>query len=60
MNINNNLKDKIMQTQAETLRKDIKRLEMLLSNATTNNNIALERKIYGKLDILKSTLINIM
>jgi len=49
-----------MRTQADTLKKDIRRLEALLTAATVNNNVALERKIYGKLDILKSTLINIM
>ena len=49
-----------MRTQADTLRQDIKRLEVVLRTATINNDIALERKTYNELDILKSTLINIM
>tara|TARA_R110000850_G_scaffold209531_1_gene335553 strand:+ start:450 stop:599 length:150 start_codon:yes stop_codon:yes gene_type:complete len=49
-----------MRTQADTLRSDIKRLEVLLTNATRNNNIASERDIYRRLDVAKSTLINIM
>mgnify|MGYP006394775317 CR=1 FL=1 len=49
-----------MITQADTLRSDIKRLEMLLTSATRDNDIALEREIYHRLDIAKSTLINIM
>jgi hypothetical protein len=48
-----------MKTQADTLRSDIKHLEVLLMNATLNNDISLERETYHKLDILKSTLINI-
>jgi len=49
-----------MRTQADDLRSDIKHLEVLLTNATKNNDIALEREIYHKLDIAKSILINIM
>jgi hypothetical protein len=49
-----------MRTQADTLRSEIKRLEASLTNATTSNNIALERDIYRRLDVAKSTLINIM
>lgn len=49
-----------MRTQADTLRQDIRQLEVLLTTATKNNDITLERKIYHKLDVLKSTLINIM
>ncbi len=49
-----------MRTQADDLRSDIKRLEARLANATITNHITLEREIYHKLDIAKSTLINIM
>tara|TARA_B110000977_G_C10693739_1_gene344563 strand:- start:239 stop:388 length:150 start_codon:yes stop_codon:yes gene_type:complete len=49
-----------MKTQADTLRSDIKCLEVLLTSATRQNNIALERETYRRLDIAKSTLINIM
>ena len=49
-----------MRTQADDLRSEIKRLEARLTNATKNNDIALERDIYHRLDIAKSTLINIM
>lgn len=49
-----------MRTQADTLRSDIKRLEVVLRTATINNNIVIERETYHKLDVLKSTLINIM
>jgi|SaaInlLV_10m_DNA_1039704.scaffolds.fasta_scaffold16979_4 hypothetical protein len=49
-----------MRTQADTLRSEIKHLEVLLTNATKNNDIASEREIYHRLDIAKSTLINIM
>lgn len=49
-----------MRTQADDLRSDIKRLEVLLTSATKNNDIALEREIYRRLDVAKSTLINIM
>lgn len=49
-----------MRTQADDLRSEIKCLEILLTSATRHNDIALERDIYHRLDVAKSTLINIM
>jgi len=49
-----------MKTQADTLRQDIRQLEVLLMTATINKDITLERKTYHELDVLKSTLMNIM
>jgi len=49
-----------MRTQADDIKRDIKHLEMLLRTATQKNDITLERETYRKLDVLKSTLINIM
>ena len=48
-----------METQKDKLRFDIMWLENDLKTATENNNIRLEREIKRKLDVLKSTLINL-
>jgi len=48
-----------METQKDKLRFDIMWLENDLKTATENNNIRLEREIKRKLDVLKSTLLNL-
>lgn len=48
-----------MKTQEDKLRFDIKWLEAHLKTATENNDIRLEREIKRKLDVLKSTLLNL-
>jgi len=48
-----------MQTQKDKLRFDIMWLESDLKTATENNDIRLEREIKRKLDVLKSTLLNL-
>ena len=39
-----------MKTQADTLRQDIRQLEVLLMTATINKDRTLERKTYHELD----------
>jgi len=48
-----------METQKDKLRFDIMWLENDLKTATENNDIRLEREIKRKLDVLKSTLLNL-
>ena len=48
-----------MITQIDTLNRDIKALELLLSDALINNDIGAERRIYNSLNVMKSTLFNI-
>ena len=47
-----------MKTQKTDLKKDIKVLEQLLQEATTQNNVSAEREIYRKIDYIKNLLIH--
>jgi|TARA_R110000744_G_scaffold239637_1_gene356996 hypothetical protein len=47
-----------MKTQRTDLKKDIKVLEQLLQEATTQNNVSAEREIYRKIDYIKNLLIH--